>query len=400
MYRNVTVACMGSRERYSLPVALNKRGALKRLFTDIYIPYSVSSKLRNVSKNSAIKAFLNRSHEDLPCNLVSHKLLLGLMFRRKVRSAKNLSDRQDLLINYGSRFASFVSRSMPRSDLVLGYTGQALEFIDVAKNQGSRVFIDQVDPGLHGWQVLKAESEKYAGWNNQIFSWSSDFQKRVENELIHADTVVVNSHYSKKCIDAWIGENKSVILPIPLTIQRKERLEINNKRPLRLLFLGGASIGKGIQYAVIAVHNLLQKGYEVELIIAGEMLISCEKLSNYNGWFYIGSVASNDIPSLLDSIDVLLFPTLSDGFGMVQTEAISRGVPVISTMNCASVIEHGKSGFVMNELSIECLQNYIIRYHNDRELLKEHSRGAFIRSQEFEFNSYIKKVSEVLSISD
>jgi len=95
-----------------------------------------------------------------------------------------------------------------------------------------------------------------------------------------------------------------------------------------------------------------------------------------------------------DSHDVLLFPTFSDGFGMVQVEAISRGLPVISTPNAASIIENEVSGFVVPVGSVDEVENCLRRYCEDRDLLKTHSKKAFERSADFTMESFVENVAD------
>ena len=47
--------------------------------------------------------------------------------------------------------------------------------------------------------------------------------------------------------------------------------------------------------------------------------------------------------------DVLMFPTLCDGFGMVVTEAFAHGLPVITTKRAgaADVVRHGENGLII-----------------------------------------------------
>ena len=47
--------------------------------------------------------------------------------------------------------------------------------------------------------------------------------------------------------------------------------------------------------------------------------------------------------------DVLVFPTLADGFGMVVSEAMSQGLPVITTTRAgaAEMITHGGNGLIV-----------------------------------------------------
>ena len=47
--------------------------------------------------------------------------------------------------------------------------------------------------------------------------------------------------------------------------------------------------------------------------------------------------------------DVLVFPTLCDGFGMVVTEAFAHGLPVITTnrAGAADLVRHGENGLIV-----------------------------------------------------
>ena len=45
---SIAVSCMGSRERYGLPIALHQAGVLQKLYTDIYVPAWLS-KATNIS---------------------------------------------------------------------------------------------------------------------------------------------------------------------------------------------------------------------------------------------------------------------------------------------------------------------------------------------------------------
>jgi glycosyltransferase involved in cell wall biosynthesis len=62
-----------------------------------------------------------------------------------------------------------------------------------------------------------------------------------------------------------------------------------------------------------------------------------------------GSVDKKTLFDAYAEADVLLFPTLSDGFGMVVTEALSRGLPVITTRRAGAsdLIVEGENGLII-----------------------------------------------------
>ena len=67
--------------------------------------------------------------------------------------------------------------------------------------------------------------------------------------------------------------------------------------------------------------------------------------------------------------DVFLFPTLSDGFGLTQLEALGHGLPVIASRHCGQVVEDRVSGLVLPEVSPEAIADAIMQLVRDPDVL-------------------------------
>jgi glycosyltransferase involved in cell wall biosynthesis len=66
---------------------------------------------------------------------------------------------------------------------------------------------------------------------------------------------------------------------------------------------------------------------------------------------WIGSVPREDAARFYRDADVFLFPTFSDGFGLTQLEAQAWKLPVIATKFCGDVVEDGKNGYLLPEIT-------------------------------------------------
>jgi glycosyltransferase involved in cell wall biosynthesis len=65
----------------------------------------------------------------------------------------------------------------------------------------------------------------------------------------------------------------------------------------------------------------------------------------------------DDVPDLLGAMDVFLFPTHAEAFGLVIVEAMAMGVPVVSS-NCDGVpdiVEEGRTGYLVDPTNVEAL---------------------------------------------
>jgi glycosyltransferase involved in cell wall biosynthesis len=74
--------------------------------------------------------------------------------------------------------------------------------------------------------------------------------------------------------------------------------------------------------------------------------------------------------------DVLVFPSLSDGFGMAQLEAQRWRLPVIASPFCGRVVRDGVNGILLPEVSPETIAAALRTVASRPELLAEFSRNS------------------------
>ena len=93
-------------------------------------------------------------------------------------------------------------------------------------------------------------------------------------------------------------------------------------------------------------------------VIGGKVTANCPALDRElarHRW--IPSLPHAQILDEMKSHDVFVFPSLFEGFGLVITEAMSQGTPVITTERTAGpdLITHGENGWLIRAGSTESL---------------------------------------------
>jgi glycosyltransferase involved in cell wall biosynthesis len=88
--------------------------------------------------------------------------------------------------------------------------------------------------------------------------------------------------------------------------------------------------------------------------------------------------------------DVLVLPSLCEAFGLVVSEALSCGLPVIVTPNVGAgdLICDGREGFVVTLFSAEAIADRLNTLNQDRELLAAMSRNACASAAARTWKSY------------
>ena len=80
------------------------------------------------------------------------------------------------------------------------------------------------------------------------------------------------------------------------------------------------------------------RGEPIDLVFAGPIGVHIpQSISGLSNVAFLGPVSHEQATVLYRNSDILLLPTLSDGSGLVQLQALANGLPVIASKNCAKV---------------------------------------------------------------
>lgn len=174
---------------------------------------------------------------------------------------------------------------------------------------------------------------------------------RVEEEYRLAPHIRVASHWAAQTLtDRGIARDRVSAVSHSVDLERFKPDETPTvaSETLRIVFVGGLTLGKGFAYLLTAIRALRTRHIALE-IVGGTGDPWCRRLfdglrSNMNV-----TLAPGDPVAAYRRADLLVLPTLHDGFGYVIAEAMASGVPVITTSCCGAAewIEPEVSGWVV-----------------------------------------------------
>lgn len=217
-------------------------------------------------------------------------------------------------------------------------------------------------------KILEKEKEQWPEWESTLKNFEDSSQKlhRKDEEIRLADVIFVASSFTAQSLKEYPGKLPPVEI-IPYGYPKVETLReytTTGNRPLKLLFVGGLSQRKGIANMFEAVKRFHS---DVSLTVVGQKTSNnCPVLDQAllrHRW--IPGLSHKEILELMKAHDVLMFPSLFEGFGLVITEAMSQGTPVITTNRTAGpdLIAHGENGWLVEPGSTvaieECLEHLL-----------------------------------------
>ena len=143
------------------------------------------------------------------------------------------------------------------------------------------------------------------------------------------------------------------------------------KRGLTMLFVGVCAVRKGVHYALEAwLRSPASK--DGTFLIAGEFLPAYhEKLREMLSHPSVRVLGHRtDVPALMRKSDILVLPSIEEGFGLVITEAMGSGCVPLASEACTEICAHMKTGLVHRIGDVDALTQHITMMHEDRALLE------------------------------
>jgi glycosyltransferase involved in cell wall biosynthesis len=369
---------LGAREHYAVPRALYRQGGLELLVTDTWL--STSNRFGIVNRRMR-----DRFHADLVGANIFSTNFGSVNFEMRNRFSPSTEWKK--IVRRNQWFEKFAVKTLSQLDVktqrtLFAYSYAAKQILKFARARGWRTVLGQIDPGPREERIVANLYAKDAlqkrHWQARPKEMWIDWQEECEI----ADRIVVNSQWSQaSLVEAGIPLTKIRVVPLAYDgvegFRRFYPEAFTVKRPLRLLFLGQINLRKGMGPLFEAIRSL--EGQPVEFWFVGPVQIAIPPdLRNQGHVRWIGQISRNETDRYYREADVFIFPTFSDGFGLTQLEAQRWGLPVISTPFCGDVVEEGRNGWVLSEVTSAAIAGAVLDILQNPRQLRQLAKNSFV----------------------
>lgn len=334
-------------------------------------------------------------------------------------------------------------RGIGNCKLVYAYEDAALESFLAARDRGMhRVYDLPIGYWRAAQRIFAEEAERRPEWASTLTGTQDRDEKlaRKDEELRLAERVIVASTFTRKTlVEMFRGPH---LRPLPmgeegqparnyrragvdheerddtLPLSRRERRsrsasegspkidmipygappaivpEIRKSTArLKLLFAGSLGQRKGISYALEAVEKF---GHTVELTLIGRKAatncVPLESATRKHRW--IPTLSHAEMLREMAEHDLLIFPSLFEGFGLVVLEAMAQGTPVITTEHTCGpdIIENGVDGFIVPIRSADAIAEKIDMLNSDRKRLVSMKHAARRKAEAHRWETYRERL--------
>lgn len=258
------------------------------------------------------------------------------------------------------------------------------------KAKGGRCIQRQVSAHFSSFEaVLRRECQRFPELiteHHRAILRSADAHKQrraIEQNL--ADLIIANSDYVRTTfIENGVAASKIVAVPTGCPpIDPIGARQGRGSEPLRFIYAGRLSLRKGFHY-LIKAWALANFRDSAELWVAGgaELDMSRE-IALHSNIRYVGALNAQALAALYRQADVMVLPTLSEGLSHAVLEALSFGMPVITTAasGVGLLVTHGENGFIVLEADVEALARALEAAVSQRNALARMGQLAKERAQ-------------------
>lgn len=386
--------------------ALVETNALARFVTSF--AWQPGDPLETIFPRRIVKELRRRSYGMVPSNLVSTSPAWELirLFSSRLGFGRHVESLlpQTMIKSIGRSVDLLASRVLVPSGAqnAYCYEGVAVQTFRTAKASGLRRLYELPSGYWHEEiACLRQEAElepEYAPTLTKLSDpkWYLD---QCDEEIDLSSAMVVPSTYVLRTLQKWNRLTKPItVAPFgcPNSRHCRQSLPLSGRK-LRIIFVGALTQRKGLSYLFDAMDKL--KG-GVSLTLIGGRVNECRKMEQQvqkHRW--IPSAAHADVLREIADHDVLVLPSLAEGFGLVIGEAMACGVPVIATENTGGpdIIRHGKDGFIVPIRSADSIAGSFASLLDSPGDLEEMSANARLRAAEVSWENYKKKIVDVSS---
>lgn len=212
----------------------------------------------------------------------------------------------------------------------------------------------------------------------------------IPHSLRRSDLIVTPSLFTKKEIERYYGTPSEKICVIPnalgdefLNNSDANVAKVREKYSLPesfILYVGTLQPRKNIPFLIRAFASLRTHLPDVKLVLVGSRTahhvdrnieVALKETGAEKDIIFPGYIEQNDLPSLIRSAHLFVFPSLYEGFGIPVLEALSQGVPVAAS-NIPCLEEIGEKSVVyFDPTSLASCEEIMYNLFTDKNLRED-----------------------------
>lgn len=253
--------------------------------------------------------------------------------------------------------------------------------------------------------------EEYVHYSPVARGFARRLMRRISKQYCNrCDTVIVPTQAIRELLDRYGVQTEVVVNPTGIDLSRYENLDrsflrVNYGIPADhrvLLFVGRLGKEKNVHFLIRAFSKIADEDDKVTLVMVGggperaDLEEFARSLGVQQRVIFAGPKQPGEMPTVYAGADIFVFTSTTDTQGMVITEAMAAGLPVVAVKAYGSgnVVDHGVNGLLtsVDEAEFATAVTTLLR---DASLFSRLALGTRQKAEEMSSTRCAKRLEQV-----
>lgn len=406
--RKVIVVHPDKQHSFMTAKAVKDMGMLDKYITTVYDKKcSFTGLLTRFVKGTfgkKLKAHKTDLLEDSEVKLYSEFLSLCLFILVRIDKSKKIFTKIKILRDraFNKKVASYIRKN--NIDVVVSFDTLSADLYQQIEKKSLKTIkiIDMSAPYFPYMNDIFAKEAKQAGENSKLNEKGNKFLfdhwiEQSKIEIKKADAYLAASDFTATSLTEYGAEPGRIykcIYGMNTGFFNGDLRKFDEKEDFKCIYVGNITEQKGCRYLFDVIKRSASDNIGFTLVGACDANVE-SNLSNCN---FTGYILHGELKKRLLESDVMIFPSLADGFGFAVLEAMACGVVPICSKNAgvSSVIDEGESGFIISPDDTAEAYCKLIWLKNNKNELKRMSLNAINKAKSMTWENYYSDVQNAL----
>ena len=249
------------------------------------------------------------------------------------------------------------------------------------------------------WRIAKRVVTTF----HDLFVFSGDYSsKEFKERFTHqardaaaqSDLIITVSEFTARQVTDFLGVRPEQIRVVPHGVRPAPVLKV--PREQIVLFVGALQVRKNIS-RLVSAFRVLPEPWRLVLagssggFGAGEILNVIERSRARARIELPGYVSQAELDKLFACASIFAFPSLDEGFGIPVLEAMSRGVPVLTSNGSALAEVAGGAALLVNPYDTDEIAAGLQQLAFDTDMRQRLIRAGYRRASQFTWEGAVER---------
>lgn len=376
---------------YAVPTEFHKRGLLRRLLTDLHLPGEHWSRVDPRTKRYRIP--------NVPRKLIRASNMQGLLARGVRNSVRGLRSSSLARIIDERTLTSLIRQESQVAQIDAVYAFDTAAAAVFRESGNAYHVLEQCIA------TRRLQQELYSAFQRKGWVSASKYRDRTLSQLADIEAEEHERAHQILCPSQFVADSliRSGALPgkikvVPYGFSQPSdlpRVVKENKEPV-VFFAGQVGFRKGA-HAIREISRALPR---VSFKLAGNVSPEVKRLSFPGNVKLLGPISFPQMCVEFQCASLFFLPSWLEGSATSIYEAMSFGLPVVTTPNSGSVLTDGLEGYVCQPDDYQAMLRSVSSILDSKSLRERMSDAALQTSRNYTVEGYGSRLMEVVGADE